>query len=178
MHYRRAFTPGATLFFTVVTHDRRPILESAEAVDALRAAFRKVRQTRPFEIDAMVVLPDHLHCLWTLPCEDADFATRWRLIKTCFTKHGPSALRVPPDAARAAKQAQAVWQHRYWEHVVRDEHDYARHADYIHYNPVKHGWAPSPADWPHSSFHRHVSAGIYPANWGQGDMHFEGIGHE
>ncbi|MBS0506816.1 MAG: transposase [Proteobacteria bacterium] len=179
MRYRRAFTPGATLFFTVVTHDRRPILESAQAVDLLRAAFRSVRQSRPFHIDAMVVLPDHLHCVWTLPPEAADFATRWRLIKTWFTKHCPAALRAPQDATRAARQEQAVWQHRYWEHRVRDEEDYARHVDYIHYNPVKHGWAASPALWPYSSFHRHVAAGIYPPDWGHAaPPHHEGIGHE
>ncbi|MDP3230981.1 MAG: transposase [Acidovorax sp.] len=178
MHYRRAFTPGATLFFTVVTHERRPILQTEEAIETLRAALRTVRQTPPFHIDAMVVLPDHLHCIWTLPPEDADFATRWRLIKTWFTKHSPAALRAPTDAARAAKQEQAVWQHRYWEHLVRDENDYARHVDYIHYNPVKHGLAASAADWPYSSFHRYVAAGIYPANWGHEPLQFDGVGHE
>lgn len=178
MRYRRAFTPGATLFFTVVTHHRRPILASAEAIDVLRAALRTVRQSRPFQIDAMVVLPDHLHCIWTLPPQDADFATRWRLIKTWFTKHSPAALRAQPDAARAAKQQQALWQHRYWEHLVRDEEDYARHADYIHYNPVKHGWAASPADWPYSSFQRHVAVGIYPPDWDQAAPDSEGMGRE
>ncbi|MFN4117418.1 REP-associated tyrosine transposase [Acidovorax sp.] len=143
MQYRRAFTPGATLFFTVVTHDRRPLLQSEDAVETLRAAFRRVRSARPFVIDAMVVLPDHVHCIWTLPPDDADFATRWRLIKTWFTKHGPANQRGPQNAARAAKQEQAVWQHRYCEHRIRDEEDYARHVDYIHYNPVKHGWAKS-----------------------------------
>lgn len=109
MQYRRAFTPGATLFFTVVTHNRRPLLQSEDAVGTLRAAFRTVRSSRPFLIDAMVVLPDHVHCIWTLPPDDADFATRWRLIKTWFTKHGAAEQRGPQDAARAAKQEQAVW---------------------------------------------------------------------
>jgi putative transposase len=178
MQYRRAFTPGGTLFFTVVTHDRRPLLASAEAVAVLRAAFRSVRQSRPFEIDAMVVMPDHLHCIWTMPPDDADFATRWRLIKTWFTKNRPTSLGTAPDPARSAKGEQAVWQHRYWEHLIRDDNDFARHVDYIHYNPVKHGLASSAAQWPYSSFNRHVAAGIYPANWGQSSMNFEGIGHE
>ena len=178
MHYRRAFTPGGTLFFTVVTHNRLPILACAKAVDVLRAAFRSVRRSRPFEIDAMVVMPDHLHSIWTLPPDDADFATRWRLIKTWFTKNSPAALRAAPNPARLAKSEQAIWQHRYWEHLVRDESDYARHVDYIHYNPVKHGLALSAAEWPYSSFSRHVAAGIYPENWGQSKMNFEGIGHE
>ena len=178
MQYRRAFTPGATLFFTVVTHDRRPLLQSKDAVETLRAAFRAVRATRPFAIDAMVVLPDHAHSLWTLPTDDANFATRWRLIKTWFTKHSPVDQRGPQDTASAAKQGETVWQHRYWEHRIRDEDDYARHVDYIHYNPVKHGWAKSPAEWPYSSFRRYVAAGIYPADWGQVAPDLEGVGRE
>lgn len=115
----------------------------------------------------MVVLPDHLHCLWTLPPGDADFPTRWRLIKTWFTKHhGVEGV------------TEAVWQPRYWEHQVRDEADFAHHADYIHYNPVKHGLVESPRDWPYSSFRRHVDAGVYPANWGKNAIEFNGIGHE
>ena len=178
MHYRRAFTPGGTFFFTLVTEGRRPILAAAEVVEVLRGAFRAVRLSRPFEIDAIVVMPDHLHCIWTLPPDDADFATRWRLIKTGFTKHCPPTLRAAANPARAAKRQQAVWQHRYWEHQIRDETDFARHVDYIHYNPVKHGLAASPIDWPYSSFHRHVKAGIYPPDWGRNTMNWEGIGHE
>ena len=178
MHYRRAFIPGATLFFTVVTHDRRPILGSAIAVDTLRSAFRAVRPTRPFDIDAMVVLPDHLHCIWTLPPDDADFATRWRLIKTWFTQHCPAPLRAVPDPARSAKHEQAIWQHRYWEHVIRDEGDYAHPVDYIHYNPVRHGLSASAMDWPYSSFRHHVAAGHYPSDWGGSSMSIDGVGHE
>ena len=178
MQYRRTFTPGATYFFTLVTHQRRPIFASVDAVDVLRAAFRQVRNSRPFEVDAMVVLPDHLRCIWTMPPDDADFATRWRLIKTWFTKHCPDVLRITPDAARTAKHEQAVWQHRYWEHQIRDEEDYARHVDYIHYNPVKHGLAALPMAWPYSSFHKHVAAGIYPADWGQAEMALEDVGRE
>jgi putative transposase len=178
MRYRRAFVPGGSFFFTVVTATRRPLLASAEAAEVLRMAFRVVRAKRPFEVDAMVVLPDHLHCIWTLPPNDADFATRWRLIKTWFTKQCDPSLRSPPNRARMTKHEQALWQHRYWEHLLRDEEDFARHVEYIHYNPVKHGYAQAPMDWPYSSFRRFVEAGIYPADWGRGEMDFEGAGHE
>lgn len=178
MHYRRAIVPGGTFFFTLVTYRRRPILASDEAVGALRDAFRYVRQSRPFDIDAIVVMPDHLHCIWTLPPDDADFSTRWRLIKTRFAKHCPDTLRRIPDAARQRKGEQAVWQHRYWERQIRDEADFARHADYIHYNPVKHGLVRSPAEWPYSSFGRYVKAGIYVLDWGCDVMGFAGVGRE
>jgi putative transposase len=167
MQYRRAFTPGGSFFFTLVTQGRRPVFSSAQAVETLRGAFRSVRASRPFEIAAMVVMPDHLHCIWILPPGDADFPTRWRLIKTWVTKH-----------SGAAGRAQAVWQPRYWEHQIRDDADFARHLDYIHYNPVKHGLAASPMAWPYSSFRRHVQAGVYPANWGENAMEFKGVGKE
>jgi putative transposase len=178
MKYRRAFTPGGSFFFTVVTEKRRPLFASAESVDVLRMAFRAVRKTRPFDVDAMVVLPDHLHCIWTLPPGDADFSTRWRLIKTWFTKHCDQALRNEPNRARTVKREQALWQHRYWEHLLRDETDYARHLEYIHFNPVKHGYVSSAMEWPYSSFRRYVEAGVYPAEWGQGVMDLEGVGNE
>ncbi|MFZ5502784.1 MAG: REP-associated tyrosine transposase [Pseudomonadota bacterium] len=178
MQYRRVFVPGASYFFTLVTERRRPILATVTVVECLRAAFRAVRKTRPFELDAIVVLPDHLHCIWTLPQGDADFSTRWRLIKTRFTKQCDPVLRVPSDLARAAKHEQAIWQHRYWEHLLRDETDYVRHIEYIHYNPVKHGLVSSAIEWPYSSFRRYVGANIYPSNWGQGVMEFDGAGHE
>jgi putative transposase len=178
MRYRRAFTPGGCWFFTVVTEQRRPILASPEAVGVLREAFRAVRDKRPFHVEAMVVLPDHLHCIWTLPPDDADFATRWRLIKTWFTKHCDPALRAVPNPARTKKAEQALWQHRYWEHLVRDETDLMRHVEYIHYNPVKHGYVSSPLEWPFSSFQRDVAAGIYPADWGKGVVIDAGVGSE
>jgi putative transposase len=178
MQYRRAFTPGGVFFFTLVTHERRPILKEAATVAVLRAAFRTVRNTRPFKIDAIVIMPDHLHCIWSLPPDDDDFATRWRLIKTWFTKHCDPALRAVPGPARMAKQEQALWQHRYWEHRLRDETDYIRHVDYIHYNPVKHGHATTALEWPYSSFRRYVEAGMYPAYWGQNEIDLEGVGHE
>ncbi len=178
MRYRRTFTPGGTFFFTVVTEAQRPIFAHSEAIDRLRNAFRSVRPARPFQMDAIVIMPDHLHCIWTLPPDDADFATRWRLVKTAFTKQCAPALRISPNPARIAKHEQAIWQHRYWEHLIRDDNDYARHVDYIHYNPVKHGLAQSPIDWPYSSFSRYVEAGFYPPDWGQNPLTFTGIGHE
>jgi putative transposase len=178
MQYRRAFIPGASFFFTLVTEQRRPLFASAAAVHTLRMAFTKVCKTRPFQIDAIAVLPDHLHCIWTLPPGDSDFATRWRLIKTGFTKHCDPMLRIASNHARLTKRQQALWQHRYWEHVLRNETDFAQHLEYIHFNPVKHRLVSSPIEWPYSSFHRYVSAGIYPADWGQGTINAEGVGHE
>ena len=173
MRYRRVIVPGDTLFFTLVTDCRRPILASDEAVDALRNAFRSVSQSRPFEIEAIVVMPDHLHCIWTLPPDDADLSTRWRLINTWLSKHCPAPLRRTPDAARLKKGEQAIW-----EHQICDETDFARYADYIHYNPVKHGLARSALDWPYSSFGRYVKAGIYASDWGTIQCALKGIGHE
>jgi putative transposase len=178
MRYRRAFIPGGSFFFTVVTERRRPLLASAEAVEVLRTAIRSVRTARPFEVKAMVVLPDHLHCIWTLPPGDGDFATRWRLVKTRFTKHCDPGLRPAPDPARTAKGEQALWQQRYWEHALRDENDFARHVEYIHYNPVKHGLVTAPISWPYSSFHRFVEGGICSADWGQGEVEIAAVGHE
>ena len=178
MKYQRAFVSGGSFFFTLVTEKRRPLFASTEAVDVLRDAFRSVRSTRPFALDAIVVLPDHLHCIWTLPPGDADFSTRWRLVKTWFTKHCDPALRPTPSCVQTRRQEQALWQHRYWEHMLRDEVDFERHVEYIHYNPVKHGYVASPLEWPHSSFLRYVEAGVYEASWGQGQMDFEDVEYE
>jgi putative transposase len=177
MRYRRAYHPGGSFFFTVVTQKRQPLLAAAEAVEVLRQAFRTVQATRPFTLEAMVVLPDHLHCVWTLPDGDADFPTRWRLIKTWFTKHCDPCLR-QENAGRNTNTTQGIWQHRYWEHALRDETDFARHLDYIHYNPVKHGYAVSAMAWPYSSFHQYVKRGIYPADWGKAAIDYHGIGKE
>ena len=178
MEYRRAFVPGGSYFFTLVTEHRRPIFDNADAVNTLRKAFGVVRASRPFEINAIVIMPDHLHCIWTLPPNDEDFSTRWRLIKTWFTKHCDRTLLISPNVARRRKMQQAVWQNRYWEHLLRDASDYENHVDYIHYNPCKHGLVTRPADWPYSSFHRFVERGVLPKDWGCCDMRFDGIGYE
>jgi len=179
MQYRRVYLPGGSYFFTLVTENRRDILVTEATIDVLREAFRRVMQKRPFHMDAIVVLPDHLHCIWTLPHEDQDFSVRWRLVKTWFTKHCDAALRVEPDHARKRKGQQAIWQHRYWEHLLRDDEDYARHIEYIHYNPVKHGYVSRPIDWRYSSFRRYVKQGVYEKNWGTMAVEFsENIGME
>jgi len=161
-NYRRNFIPGGTFFFTVNLADRRSRLLTAH-VDLLRTAFRDVRRRYPFAIAAIVVLPDHLHTIWTLPDNDADFALRWRLIKTGFSRGLPRTERV--SGSRADKGERGIWQRRYWERTLRDEADFARHADYIHFNAVKHGHARRVRDWPYSSFHRMVRLNIYPLNW-------------
>ena len=180
MNYRRARTSGGTFFFTVVTHNRRPFLCTAENIALLRQAFRYAMTRHPFKIDAIVILPEHLHCLWTLPVGDADFSTRWRLIKSYFSRHCATPYQGPVSVSRQRKQEKAVWQRRFWEHQIRDENDFIRHVDYTHYNPVKHNLVSAPIAWAHSSFGRYVEAGVYPADWGAaGSVTFPGyVGHE
>ena len=165
MHYHRAKTPGATYFFTVVTYQRQTLFRAPQTVDLLRTAFRTVKAKHPFTIDAIVVLPDHLHCIWTLPKADADFSTRWRLIKSEFSRHCPEKYKRQRSQSRQSKGEQAIWQRRFWEHQIQDETDLIRHMDYIHYNPVSHGLVEAPKDWAYSSFHRFVQAGIYAEDW-------------
>jgi putative transposase len=178
MKYRRQLIPNASYFFTVVTHNRRAIFNNEQSIDILRKAFREVRVKYPYTIDAIVILPDHIHCIWTLPENDTDYTTRWRLIKTWFTKHCNSALLVEADDSRKGRNQQAIWQHRYWEHVIRDEADLKNHIDYIHYNPVKHGLVTSVRDWPYSSFHQYVRKGWIDADWGKGVVDINGVGNE
>ncbi|MBD2256493.1 transposase [Pseudanabaena sp. FACHB-2040] len=166
MEYRRAKTPGATYFFTVVTYQRQRIFHEAENVQLLRQAFHHVKQRHPFTIDAIVILPDHIHCLWTLPEGVADFSTRWRLIKDHFSRRCSNRYKEHHTLSRIKKEEQAVWQRRFWEHQIRDETDFANHVDYIHYNPVRHGLVISPQSWPYSSFSRYVEAGKYLSDWG------------
>ena len=167
--YRRWYVPGGTCFFTVVTQDRLPVFHGPEAVRMLGRFMRKVRRRFPFQTVAIVVLPDHLHCVWTLPQGDADFSGRWRRIKRAFSDQWVSAggLEASRSASRVRRGEHGVWQRRYWEHQIRDEVDLERHVDYVHYNPVKHGHAARPADWPWSSFLRHVRLGQYPPDWGR-----------
>jgi putative transposase len=133
----------------------------------LRKTFRYVRARHPFTLDAIVVLPDHLHAIWTLPPGDADYAMRWRLIKAVFSRGIEAGERI--SASRQRKGERGVWQRRYWEHTLRDERDFERHCDYIHFNPVKHGCARAAGEWPHSSFRRFVKLGIYPTDWARGN---------
>ena len=163
MHYRRSKEAGGTYFFTVNLADRRQSL-LVHHVDLLRAAFRQVKEHHPFTIDAIVIMPDHLHTIWTLPENDTDYPTRWALIKAGFSRGLPPGE--PRSTSRVAKGERGIWQRRYWEHLIRDENDFARHVDYIHFNPVKHGHVANPVDWPHSSIHRFISEGILGADWG------------
>ena len=165
MEYRRFRLAGATYFFTVVTFERRPLFADAENVVLLRQALASVKARHPFHIDAMVLLPDHLHCLWTLPEGDDDFSSRWMLIKREFTRHCAPQHKALVSPARRVKREQAVWQRRFWEHCIRNDDDFQRHCDYIHFNPVKHGHAATAAEWPHSTFSRFVERGVYSPDW-------------
>ncbi len=151
--FRRAQTPGATYFFTLATYRRQRILTQASAIHALRAALRSVRTAHPFEIVAWVVLPDHMHAIWTLPPDDADYSRRWALIKRSVSKSTRALVRVPLADSLRARHESGFWQRRFWEHQIRDEADLRRHVNYIHYNPVKHGYVKRPIDWPHSTLH-------------------------
>jgi putative transposase len=172
VRYRRNFVPGGTYFFTVTLADRRA-RTPVDHVGALRAALRTTRRERPFTIDAIVILPEHLHAVFTLPLDDADFSGRWRRIKSLFTRSVAAA-----GAAHHGKRKgeYALWQRRFWEHTIRDDGDLARHVDYIHINPLKHGLVTRVMDWPYSSFHRYVRQGLLPQDWagevGNGDAGF------
>jgi len=162
VRYRRNFVAGGTFFFTVTLADRRSCA-LVDHIAELRAAFRVTRRERSFAIDAIVILPDHLHAIMTLPPEDADFSGRWRRIKSLFTH---DIVRRGLPVTRDRRGEYNLWQRRFWEHTIRDDSDFGRHVDYIHYNPVKHGLASSASSWPYSSFHRYVRAGVLPADWG------------
>lgn len=164
-NYRRAHVPGASYFFTV-NLARRDTTLLTERIDDLRNAVRYVRARHSFVIDAMVVLPEHLHAVWTLPDGDADHSLRWRLVKTWFSRQIPQGER--RRDSRIAKGERGIWQRRYWEHLIRDDDDLSRHIDYIHFNPVKHGHVERTADWPYSTFHRYVAEGRLPPDWGVG----------
>ena len=166
MHYRRSDVAGATYFFTVNLAERHRTLLT-DHIDTLRTVMRGVKQRHPFHIDALVILPDHLHCIWTLPEGDADYPLRWTLIKAGFSRRIPRTER--RNSSRVDKGERGIWQRRYWEHMIRDEGDYARHVDYIHFNPVRHGYAPRAADWPYSSIHRYIAAGMLTRDWGAGE---------
>jgi putative transposase len=166
--YRRWYVTGGTYFFTIVTADRQPILCGDVARRCLREAMQKVRRVRPFAVVAIVLLPDHLHTVWTLPEGDTAYSTRWRRTKEEFTRAylAGGAAEAPRSQSRLRQGERGVWQRRYWEHTVRDEEDLKRCVDYIHWNPKKHGYAANVRDWPWSSFHRYVQLGEYEADWG------------
>jgi putative transposase len=164
MRYRRSRAPGGTWFFTVNLADRHADL-LVRHIDDLRAAVETVKGRHPFSVVAMVVLPEHLHAVWRLPPGDGDYPLRWSQIKAGFSRRLPKTDRV--GVSRRSKRERGIWQRRYWEHQIRDEADLARHVDYIHYNPVKHGWVERAADWPHSTLHGYIERGIVPPDWGK-----------
>ena len=163
--YRRNRVEGGTYFFTVTLRDRRSSL-LIDCISQLREAYAIAQKRMPFETIAIVVLPDHLHAVWTLPAEDADYSARWRLIKAGFSR---SVAKAGLIERRIGAVGYDLWQSRFWEHTIRGDDDLKRHVDYIHYNPVKHGHTRIVANWPHSSFHRFVAAGIYLSDWAAGD---------
>ncbi len=170
-NYRRANAKGGTYFFTVVTYRRQGFLCDENVRHALRNGIQNTRAIHPFEINGWVLLPDHLHCIWTLPPDDADFGVRWAMIKRFVTKQCGSSLRREDwmnDSKRKRKES-TLWQRRFWEHQIRDEQDYEAHMNYLHFNPVKHGYVKSVKDWPYSTFHRYVRAGVYSEDWSSGE---------
>jgi putative transposase len=166
-NYRRLRVPGATYFFTVKVWNRRRVnLTWPEFRPALREGIQQTRLTLPFTIDAWVLLPDHLHCLWTLPPNDTNYSARWAIIKRYVSQHCGTQAGSFLSPSRKRRRESGIWQRRFWEHVIRDDHDFEKHFDYTHWNPVKHGYVTRVRDWPYSTFHRYVNAGIYPLDWG------------
>lgn len=166
-NYRRRLRPGGTYFFTLVTYQQEPFLCRPLARGLLRDAILACQADRPFILDAVVLLPDHLHAICTMPPGDFDFSTRWGVIKKSFTQSWLAAggREGSVSESRAANRRRGVWQRRFWEHGVRDVDELQGCADYVHYNPVKHGLARCPHEWPWSSFSRWVRDGVYPPDW-------------
>jgi putative transposase len=170
VQFRRNYVPGGTYFFTVTLRDRRSRVLT-DHIELLREAFRTVRAARPFEIIAIVVLPEHLHTVIRLPDGDADYSGRWRAIKGQFSH---ALAKAGVALTRDRRGEYRLWRRRFWEHSIRDERDLETHVHYIHYNPIKHGWVTRLADWPWSSFHRYVRLGWVDANWGTDPEGFGG----
>ncbi|KTD35424.1 Transposase IS200 like protein [Legionella moravica] len=167
--FRRDYTPGGTYFFTLVLNNRKSQLLTSQ-INLLGEAFRKVKQKYPFCTEAIVVLPDHIHTVWKLPDNDFNYSLRWHQIKSNFTK---SLIKEHVKIIKDQRGEYSLWQRRFWEHRIRDESDLQSHIDYIHFNPVKHGYVTSAKEWPYSSFHRYVQNGTLPENWGSDGAHGE-----
>lgn len=169
-HYRRCYLSGGSFFLTTVTERRRPILCTDLARACLRAAILDCQRQHPFRLDAIVLIPDHFHAIFTLPPDDTDYPKRMGLIKKRFTQCWLAAggAEQSRSASRRRYRRRGVWQRRFMEHTLRDQRDYTNHLNYLHFNPVKHGHAVCPRDWPYSSFHRWVNLGVYTPDWGCG----------
>jgi len=166
-NYRRNRVPGGTYFFTINLLERKKTL-LVDHIDELRFAVAKTRNHNPFHVDGWVILPDHMHCIWTLPKGDDDYSGRWRAIKTTFSKSTPKTEY--QSKTRIKHKERGIWQRRFWEHTIRDEVDYQNHMDYLHFNPVKHALVKNVQDWEYSTFHHLVKKGVYPTNWGGEDI--------
>lgn len=158
--------PGACYFFTLTLQDRQSTLLTRK-INELRYAFQHAIKRYPFVIDGVVVLPEHLHVVMTLPSNDSNYSQRLSLIKSTFSRQ--ISTSEPVSESRQHKRERGIWQRRFWEHLIRDEQDYARHLDYMHYNPVKHGYVKTPVEWPYSSIHRYIKKGMLPRSWGCAD---------
>jgi putative transposase len=168
--YIRAQQSGGTFFFTLATHRRQKILLEAPVITALRESFRDVRQSNPFTVIAWVLLPDHMHFIWTLPDGDSDYSRKWGMIKAGVSRRVRARYQrtTTTTRSRIKRRESVIWQRRFWEHQIRDDEDFRAHVDYLHYNPVKHGFASAVREWPHSSFFNFVRQGVYGADWGCG----------
>jgi len=162
--YRRVKRKGGCYFFTVTPEGRRTVLTDDAIRGGLRQGIVDARRTLPFAIDAWVLLPDHLHCLWRLPENDANYGARWAILKRAASRRAPFTFAA--NASRRKRKENALWQRRFWEHLIRDQRDFDNHFDYIHSNPVKHGYVERVIDWPYSTFHRHAAADLSPPDWG------------
>jgi putative transposase len=169
-NYQRNFVPGGTYFITIVTYHRRRFLTDESVRPMLYQALRDAQAEMPFAIPAMVIIPDHVHLLIALPPGDCAYPARLGYFKKEFTKSYLEAGGVEATTTMGIKLAgrRGVWQPRYWEHTIEDEQDFEHHFDYIHYNPVKHGYVQEVRAWPYSSFHRWVQEGHYPERWSCG----------
>ena len=165
MHYRRAIAPSASYFFTLNLLNRNSNL-LLQHIDKLRYAFRRVKNQYPFIIDGIVILPEHLHMLMTLFPEDNNYSLRIRLIKSIFSYQITRGENI--NLSRKKKSERGIWQRRFWEHCIRDELDYERHLNYIHYNPVKHAYVSQAAAWPYSSIHQYIKSGVLSEDWACG----------
>ncbi len=169
--YRRVRIPGGCYFFTLALYDRRAAVLTDERVRAaLRAATIETRRDYPFCIDAWVLMPDHLHCIWTLPECDCDYGRRWSMMKRLTSQAVDLPDLRPPSDSRLRRRESNLWQRRFWEHAIADDDDYARHFDYVHWNPVRHGLVGAARDWPWSTFHRWVGLGVYADDWGRAEI--------
>lgn len=169
--YRRFRSAGGTFFFTVKTERNAPIFGDPQNVRLLGQVLREMKARWPFQMNALVLLPDHLHAIWSLRASDFDYSIRWAWLKKEFTRRyldaGGNEQRT--SMSRQQNRRRGVWQRRFWEHTILNDGDFDAHFDYVHWNPVKHGYVKTPAEWPHSTFHRWVNAGVYDASWGCGE---------